>query len=150
MILYLDASALVKLYVTERGSEEIRKSVDAAVAVGTAAISRVEVSAALAKASRVGVLTRGEARAADRRFREDWPDFVRLPVTEALLERAADLAWDFGLRAYDSVQLAAAAMWREVLEAEVTLATFDRQLWTAARQAGLQAHPEDLLALLGS
>ncbi len=143
MILYLDASALVKLYVAEQGSAEIRKSVAGAAAVGTAAISRAEVSAALAKAARLGLLQRTEAEAADKCFREDWPDLVRLPVTEPLLEDAAQLAWRFGLRGYDSVQLAAAVSWQEVLEAQVAFATFDRHLWTAAGEVGLAAHPAD-------
>ena len=149
MILYLDASALVKRYVAELGSQEVRRSVHEAAAVGTAAISRAEVAAALAKAARLGVLTRAEARSADRKFRQDWPDFIRLPVTEPLLERAAQLAWDFGLRGYDSVHLAAGVSWQEVLQAEVAFTTFDRHLWTTAARAGLEARPHDLPTLLG-
>jgi predicted nucleic acid-binding protein len=150
MILYLDASALVKRYVAERGSDEVQRSVAEAEAVGTVIVSRAEVTAALAKAARLGVLTRAGARAADRRLRRDWPDFVRLPVSEPLLERASQFAWDFGLRGYDSVQLAAGVLWQEVLQAEVAFATFDRQLWTTAGRAGLEARPHDLPALLGA
>jgi hypothetical protein len=64
MIAYLDASALVKRYVVEAGSEAVAQLLTEAKAVGTATISFVEVVAALAKATRLGGLDRQEAEAA--------------------------------------------------------------------------------------
>jgi uncharacterized protein len=150
MIAYLDASALVKLYVSEPGTDEIRRLVEGALGVGTVTITRAEVAAALAKAARLGALPRGEAQAAGNLFRKEWKDLSRLPVTEPLLDRAAELAWEHGLRGYDAVQLAAALSWQEALEAPVTLATFDRDLWAASARLGLLAYPEDLPAVLAA
>jgi predicted nucleic acid-binding protein len=150
MILYLDASALVKRYVVEPGSAEVLRRIGEARAVGTVAISRAEVAAALAKAARFGLLTSEIAQSAHQAFRQDWPDFIRLPVTEPLLDRSADLAWDLGLRGYDAVQLAAGLSWQEALEAPVSFATFDRHLWAASGRAGLIPFPNDLPALLDS
>lgn len=144
MIVYLDSSALVKRYVAEAGSKEVARLLRDMNAVGTATISFAEVAAALAKAARLGALDRQEAEGAFDRFREEWPDFMRLPITEPLLERAGHLAWQFGLRGYDAVQLAGAVLWQEALEVTVTLATFDRRLWEAAQRAGLAAFPEHL------
>jgi predicted nucleic acid-binding protein len=140
MIAYLDASALVKRYVVEAGSDAVVRLLAETQVVGTAAISFVEVVAALAKAARLGALDRQQGA-----FRADWPDLMRLPVTQPLLDRAANLAWQLGLRGYDAVQLAAAVAWQEALETPVTVATFDRQLWQAARQTGLTAFPADLI-----
>jgi predicted nucleic acid-binding protein len=145
MIVYLDASALVKRYVAEAGSGAVAQLLQEAKAVGSATISFVEVIAALAKATRLGELDRQEAEAAQIAFRGDWPDLMRLPASQSLLDRAADLAWQLGLRGYDAVQLAAAVSWQEALETPVTLATFDRQLWQAARQSGLSVFPTDLI-----
>ena len=50
MILYLDASALVKRYVDEPGSPDVREAIARAEVAGTALISRAEVAAALARA----------------------------------------------------------------------------------------------------
>jgi uncharacterized protein len=150
MILYLDASALAKRYISEPGSEDVRRIIDEAEAVGTAAVSRVEVSAALAKAARVGLVARTEAESADQAFRQEWPDLVRLPLFETVLDRAADLAWDWGLRGYDAVQLGVAVSWQEALEMPVTFATFDQKLWAAAGRVGLTPYPEDLPALVDS
>lgn len=150
MILYLDASALVKRYIFEPGSADVLRTIDEAEAAGTAAVSRAEVSAALAKAARFGLVTRDEAEAADKVFRQEWPDFIRLPLFEPVLDRAADLAWDWGLRGYDAVQLAVAVSWQEALEMPVTFAAFDQKLWATAGRVGLTPYPEDLPALVAS
>ena len=147
MILYLDASALVKCYATELGSAETSEAIAVAELVGTVMISRVEVAAALAKAVRVGALTPENALAGLQAFRRDWPDLVRLEVTESLVTRAEALAWEQGLRGYDAVHLAAAVFWQEVMGEPVMMATFDRQLWGAAKQVGLTPYPAHLPAL---
>ena len=103
----------------------------------TAVMSHVEVSSALAKAARRGLLARNEALSSYESFENEWPDFVRLQITEFVMERAARLAWEYDLRRYDAVHLAAALIWPEAMDAPVTMAVFDRRLWAAGKQAGL-------------
>ncbi|MBN1579598.1 MAG: type II toxin-antitoxin system VapC family toxin, partial [Anaerolineae bacterium] len=103
-----------------------------------------EVAATLAKAVRMGVLSRDEAQAALQDFYTQWPDLVRLQLTEVVLAQAGSLAWDHGLRGYDAVHLAAARFWQSSLGEPVILATFDRQLWQAGAAVGLVAWPENL------
>ena len=144
MIAYFDASALVKRHVDERGSREAIEFAARAEVVVTSLVSRAEVAAALAKAVRAKLLQEDEARAAQRAFATEWPDIARIPVTEALVSRAETLAWDYGLRGYDAIQLASAVLFQESLGAAVRLATFDKQLWDAARRAGFEPWPEKL------
>jgi predicted nucleic acid-binding protein len=144
VILYLDASALVKRYAMERASKEVITLTAAAEAVATSLVSRAEVAAALARAVRLGVLDEDGGRRAQRRFSREWPDIARVSVSEALVSRAETLAWDHGLRGYDAVQLASALTWQDSIGQDVVLATFDRQLWEATTRAGLQAWPDKL------
>lgn len=144
MIAYLDASALVKRYVVERGSRGTISLTAECDMIATSTVTRAEVAAALAKAARTGLVTETRARRAQRSFAADWPDLVRVPVTEALVERAETLAWDHGLRGYDAVQLASALAWQESVGTEIVLATFDQQLWEAAPKAGATAWPDKL------
>lgn len=144
MIAYLDASALVKRYIIERGSRETIAFTAASEMTATSIVSRAEVAAAFARAVRIGLVKDEAARSAQRRFGGDWPDLVRVPVTEALVERAVGLAWEHGLRGYDAVQLASALTWRESVGEQIVLATFDQQLWEAARRAGLTPWPDQL------
>ena len=71
MILYLDASALVKRYVAEPGSAEVDEAISKAEVIGTVLISRAEVAAALAKAVRMDALTREDALASLQVFRSE-------------------------------------------------------------------------------
>ncbi len=143
MILYLDASALVKRYVVESGSTAVSNLIEQADMVGTAVITRAETTAAFAKAVRAGALLRDEAYMIVQQFRVHWPALVRLQTSETLIARADNLAWELGLPGYDAVHLAAALIWQEEMSQPVTLATFDRQLWTAAQEIGLSVFPQE-------
>lgn len=144
MTVYLDTSALVKRYVSEPGSDEVVALTAAAEVAATSLVTRAEAAAALARAVRVGALAPDGGRRAQRRFSQEWPNLVRIPVTEALIFRAETLAWDHGLRGYDAIHLAAALTWRDSVGQDVVVATFDRQLWMAAPDTGLQRWPEIL------
>ena len=52
MILYLDTSSLVKLYVDEPGSEDVLRLVDQAELVTTSVVAYAEARAALARRRR--------------------------------------------------------------------------------------------------
>jgi predicted nucleic acid-binding protein len=144
VILYLDASALVKRYIAEAGSAEVDQLIGRAQGIGTSVISRAEVAAALAKSVRIGFLSREEAGAALQVFRAQWVDLVRLQLTEVVIACADAQAWERGLRGHDAVHLAAVLFWQETLGEPVTLATFDHQLWQAGTTAGLAVWPADL------
>ena len=140
MIVYYDTSALVKLYVTEDGSAEMKALLSESEIAATTRVSWVEAHAAMARRARervADVAALDQARAA---LRADWPHFLVIELTQELCERAAAHAEVFALRAYDGVQLAGADMLRERAGAEVGFACFDRRLNQAARILGLQPH----------
>ena len=145
MKLYVDASALAKRYLPiEVGAPEVTRLIADAEQFGTALISRAEVSAALAKAVRMQWVSVEEGRKVLAAFRTDWTSIFRLNIRDVTVQRADELAWQFGLRGYDAVHLATALVWQEASNSLVTLATFDEALWRAAARAGLQAWPEQL------
>ena len=145
MFLYLDSSALVKCYIDEPHSDEVTHLMDQTLAIGTSAISRVEIGAALARAARANRLDAAGARGAQEQFAEDWPDLSKVPVTDTLLTRAERLAWKHGLRAYDAVQLAAALVCEETIvrfDESILFGCFDDQLTAAANEEGLRTWPD--------
>ena len=144
MFLYLDTSALVKRYIEEAGSQDVDAVMRDAIGAGTSMITRTEVAAALARAVREGRLSEDGGQEAHQGFRDEWPDFGRVSVTDALAARAGDLAWRYALRGYDAVQLAAALLCQETFETlkeRVLFASFDERLREAAGEAGLSAWP---------
>jgi predicted nucleic acid-binding protein len=144
MILYLDTSALVKRYIMESGSKDVNELVEQADITGSVLLTRIEMASAFAKASRMNWVEPQNAENAWQDFLSDWPSFARLLVTPVLVERAAYLAWTNGLRGYDAIHLAAALGWQDILEIPVTLATFDRELWLAAKNTNMPVWPEAL------
>jgi len=136
--LYLDTSALVKLYVDEDGSPVVRGILQRAVVTATSAIAYVETRAALARRRREGGLAASEYRRATRSFDDDWVHYQRVSVTDQLISEAADTAESFKLRAYDAVHLVSALTISARLEAQVVFACWDAGLSQAARRAGLQ------------
>lgn len=141
MNLYVDASALVKCFVTEAGSADVRAAMDAAELVGTVSVTRVEVESAFAKSVRVGLLTKADARLAQATFVTLWPDLIRIHVSDFIVTSASELVWLYGLRAYDAVQLATALFWQCSIGGAVVFATYDQKLWQAAQSAGLIPFP---------
>lgn len=143
IVLYLDTSALVKCHVTEFGSVETNAAVEEAHMIGTVVISRVEMSAAFAKAVRTRSLMKKDARAALEKFRAEWKDLVRIQVTDSLVTRADTYAWEHGLRGCDALQLTAAVVWQETLGETITFAAYDEHLREAAAREGLTPFPAE-------
>lgn len=138
MILYLDTSALVKIYVDEPGRAAVMRAIDAAATVATVRIAYAEARAAFARKRRErGLDTRGLRRVVEI-LDEDWPTFGIVDVTEPLVRRAGGLAERYGLRGYDAIHLAAAVA-LERGGAEVSFGCFDDHLRRAARRVKLRA-----------
>jgi predicted nucleic acid-binding protein len=131
-MLYLDASALVKRYITEGGSDTVLAAMDGAGAVSTCRVGFVETLRAVSHA--------GDSADVER-FEADWLAFDVVEVDASLCRRAAELACATGLRSLDALHLAAAlALPRQNL----TFATWDRRLHRAAREHGLETLPATL------
>lgn len=108
MILYLDTSALVKLYVEERGTEVAASAVEKATRVATSRVTYAEARAAFARARREGIVTASLLREVVDRLDADWARYDIVEVTEPLVRRAGALAEKRALRGFDSIQLASA------------------------------------------
>jgi uncharacterized protein len=90
VIVYLDASALVKRYIAEPGSAKVAAVIAAAGIAATSIISRAETAVALAKAVRAGVLKQTAAGAALETFRADWTRmWLSLPLIGSYGRRPA-------------------------------------------------------------
>jgi len=136
VILYLDTSALVKLYVDEPGRERVEAAVRNAERIATVRVTYAEARAAFARQRRERAITARDLRTLVRALDEDWASLAVVEVTEASVRAAADLAERHAIRAYDALQLATAVQ----LHAEgatVAFCSFDVQLSRAARRQRL-------------
>lgn len=142
MILYLDASALVKLYIDEDGATVARSAVRDAEIVATCEIAYVEARAALARRYRERALSRSGYRGAIRDLEADWPQFFLVAARGPLIREAAAIAEQYALRAYDALHLAAGVATKGDASEDVLFACWDPNLSAAAVKTGLRVLPE--------
>lgn len=123
-LVYLDASAIVKLVVEERESPALRHALRDRVRRVSSALALVEVHLAAARRSpapptgRAGTIVAGLAL---------------IPIDHATLEGAAALG-QYGVRALDAIHLATARSLGEGLDCFIA---YDQRLLAAAEASGL-------------
>jgi hypothetical protein len=132
VITYVDTSTLLKLVIEEEGSEQAGVIWDAADVLASAALLVVEARAALAAAERGRRLTPTQLRDAKKELAILVEELTVVEITQGLVDQAADLSEEEGLRGYDAVHLAAAL----TVEA-VVLTSADVDLLAAAGRRGL-------------
>ena len=143
MIVYLDTSALVKLYVEEEHSDTVRAVCKRAHVVSTSVIAYVEVRATFARVQREGYLGLEDYRQLVHDFEQDWPTYFVIEITETLVHRAGNLAEQYALRAYDALHLGSASVLQDEVEGGVLFGCFDSQLLEAAEVEGMRVNLED-------
>ena len=128
MTLYVDASALVKLCLSEPESDQARKLLTSDPAWISAAHTVVEVRRALQRA-----LPESRLRAERDTFATDWITVDVVDLDEKTCARGAEIAELTGVKTLDALHLAAA----DRAEADhLTFVTFDRRQADAARSLG--------------
>lgn len=128
-LLYLDTSALARLYTAEPGHERVRAEVDASPDLAAHLITYTEMRATLASRLNRKLIRKRDYGAALGAFEEDWETLTRIAVNEAVVRLSGDLAAKHGLKAYDALHLASARMLRPL---GVRFMTFDAALMRAA------------------
>jgi predicted nucleic acid-binding protein len=139
VILYTDTSALIKLFLSEPGTAEMRAAQSLYEGFAVAAIGYVELRAALATAIRNGRIP--TERRADTAIDAErlWATVAEIPIEAVLIRRAGDLAEQQRLRGYDAVHLAALQSFGG--PSNVVFACWEDDLRRAARGLGYTLLP---------
>jgi len=135
-LLYCDSSAWLKRYIHEPGSSEIDGLFEGGQGVSCSMLGYVELIAALSRR-----FTAAEVTDLESRLQLDWQDMTRVPVTDTILLRAANVARDYRLRGADAVHLATAMEIREDLASSgerVVFVASDKELLAAAGANGFK------------
>jgi predicted nucleic acid-binding protein len=137
IIHYLDASAWVKRYAREAGSEWLADLLNGWAVFTCASLGFIEVLAALYRRRKGGDLREPDFDAALRTFQEDRRQIIEVQLTDEVMQVADDVVHRFALRGADTVHLASALVVGKRFEGEtVTVVTSDRELSAAAQAAG--------------
>jgi predicted nucleic acid-binding protein len=140
--LYLDASALVKLFVQEAESDSLNKALLDARGVILSDLALTEMASALGRRTREGILTPPQARDLHREAMKLTASCRHVEITPPVHRRAEQLllSSQMPIRALDALHLATA------LEAgAATIVTFDHNLRDVASAQGLFVAPTSAL-----
>jgi predicted nucleic acid-binding protein len=133
MILYLDTSALVKLYIAEEGTHLVQKAVSDSSLIATSKVAYAEARAAFARAFREKIIENRVYNEIVAVLKQDWNSYFKLEVTDKLIDLAGELAQTHSLRGFDAIHLSSAITLSHLLEKKVTAVCFDVRLWSALK-----------------
>jgi len=136
LILFLDTSALVKLYIAEFGSERMREFVARGEPMAVSALAFAEMHATFSRRRREGLLLASELEQIQLSFAADWETLLQVPLGAAVLKRVPRLCESHPLRGADAVHLASALLLQEE-GLETVFACSDHRLLEAAATEGL-------------
>ncbi len=142
MTAYVDASAVVKLYVDDEGSGFELAPVSAAFdSLTTSRLTYVETTAALAAMRRAGRLSPARHAVAQGEFAVLWATFTVIDISHDVAHDAGEVAETFGLRAGDAIHLASL---RALGAPAVPLVAWDTRLRQAAVANGYACYPPEI------
>jgi predicted nucleic acid-binding protein len=141
LILYLDTSALVKLYVRETGSVRVRNWLNKAAAAATSVVAYAEARATFARLHRSALTNPRRHRERVARLNADWESFMRVELSPSVVRLAGETAETYELRGFDSIHLASALWLRDRTDIPCRFAAFDQRLYEGATRAGLSVLP---------
>lgn len=136
--LYLDASALVKLFVPEPESDSLNESLLGARGVILSDLALTEMASALGRRTREGVLTRRQASHLHREALKLTASCRHVEITPPIHRRAEQLLLSvpIPIRALDALHLATA-----LETGAATMVSFDQNLRDVAASQGLLVVP---------
>jgi predicted nucleic acid-binding protein len=137
LILYLDTSTFIKLYVDEPDSALVEELVRSASQTSSSQIAYAEMHASMARARRLGRLTNERYEFSVSRFEERWDATYTVEASDALIRMAGALARAYPLRGFDAVHLASAVTIEQGLAEGILFSSADSQLLRAAEAEGL-------------
>jgi predicted nucleic acid-binding protein len=138
VILYLDTSSVVKLYVQELHSGRVQRIVEEVGVVATSRIAYVEARAAFARKQREEGLTIKDYRRIVLDLNRDWENYFIVDVSETLAKLAGALAEKHALRGFDAIHLASSIILLKQANQAVAFSCFDGRLAKAAQKEGLK------------
>lgn len=137
MVYYLDASAWVKRYVQEPGTNVVDGLFESPLACSTLGV--VGVISILARKHAAGYISADVLEERIKAIEIDWRYFIQIPLIDGVAERAKSLAQSFALRGADAVHLGSTLYLQQELAEDgeqVILVTADRELIAAANSSG--------------
>ena len=137
---YLDTSALLKLYIAEEGTDRVIEAAEGTAdgRIAILVLTPLEARSGIRRREREGDISSANADQVLGKIEDDCSTlFLTQPLSSPVMEEAARLIDRHPLRAYDALQLAGCLFVREAMPEPVTFVCADARLCEAASNEGL-------------
>lgn len=138
---YLDASAWVKRYYQESGTDWIQNLFAQNETLVCASLGLVEVMATLSRKRKAREIASGQFIQKAKELEEDWERFIQIQMTTETMNSAKQLARDLALRGADAIHLASALTLKKRFvenNDRLVVVASDHELEQAAQSRGLE------------
>ena len=142
MKIYLDTSALVKLYIEEDGSDIVNDRTDKATIVSTSRIAYVEALSAFVRCKNEKVLSKKNYDKCIACFKFDWEMYFVIEASEKVIKIAGGLIENHSIRGFDSIHLASAMILKKEINQSIDFMCWDDRLLEAAKKEGFKTWPQ--------
>lgn len=143
-MIYFDTSALVKRYVTEKGSEKLDEMLAGNPFSATSKLTYAEILSAFTRRYREGEYSKNWLLKIIGNFETEIEEFSVVDVKYDLLPIVKQLLLRHDLRGSDAIHLASAIWLKNVLKENITFAASDANLLKAGEKEGLIViNPQD-------
>lgn len=133
---YFDTSALVKRYVRERGTIQVRRLLRK-YRILSSSVMPVELFSALSRRHGQKELSEQDYIAILSRIKQDRAFWELVEVTPGVLARAEEMVLDLKVRALDAIHIASAALFQDSAGRSSLFVTSDERQVEAAQKCGL-------------
>jgi len=137
-VIFFDASAAVKRYFKETGSELVEELWTRLETRSSLALLHCELASALNRKLRERGISRDAYRDLKNQIQRDIAKLNTIPADDNLIERCLPLLDVHPLKTLDTLYLAGALSLQQTSSVSVTFVSADRQLLRAAKAEGLQ------------
>ncbi|MGD1905248.1 MAG: type II toxin-antitoxin system VapC family toxin [Leptolyngbyaceae cyanobacterium] len=136
---YLDASAWVKRYCQEAGTQATQALFAGDSILACASLGFIEVLATLSRKAKAGQLNPEQFQQKQQEVTVDWEQFIQVQLSDEVLQEAVKLTAALALRGADGIHLASAIILKRSLSEadEFLLVACDLELLSAAEQTGI-------------
>lgn len=138
-VYYLDASAWVKRYYRETGTEAIQALFVEGAVFACASLGVVEVLATLSRKRKARQISPAQLQQKQNEIATDWEQFIQVQLSDQVLAEALRLTVNLSLRGADAVHLASASVLQKSLTEfdDCLFVASDNELLEAAQQMGM-------------
>ena len=116
MILFFDTSALIKRYISERGSEKVDELYNMATQILVSAITKTESYSTLRRLRAENHLSRKDYNSIKTNIGKDFQYFVVIPFIYEIESSAIKLIEQHQLKSLDSIQLSTAIYCKSIID----------------------------------